>query len=189
MNPTKLLFAVVALAMTIVALVGVSASASPTKRTGHSSPMQSSATVEGVLVDLAVDVGDPFDGSYADVKIKSRSFDDGRQWTKASVSVENVNADAGVTYGSHVHVGPCVEGDGDAAEGHFNITESRGEEVVVSEETEIWFEFTVDEHGDAKDFSEVDFAIPSGEGNSIVIHEMPTEADGSAGGRLACIPL
>jgi hypothetical protein len=90
---------------------------------------------------------------------------------------------AGTTFGAHVHVGPCVEGDGAAALGHYNHGGG------VSAETEVWLDFTVTEGGTGHATAIVPFEIPEGAASSIVIHALPTAADGSAGARLACLPL
>ncbi len=141
------------------------------------------------LVDLAVDQDDPFDDAYAKVRIVSGVNGNGDEFTKVRVKVSGIDADKGTTFGSHVHVGPCVEGDGAAAGPHFNITVSRGDDEVISDETEVWLDMTVGKRGKARSRAYVDFLIPDGEAQSIVIHEMPTDPDGGAGSRLACISI
>lgn len=145
--------------------------------------------VKAELSDLAVDQDDAFDGAYAYTRIVSYVGSDGSEQTRAKLWVWGVDADEGTQFGSHVHVGPCIEGDGDAAGPHFNITTSRGEETQVSPETEIWLDLTVDKRGRGRSRSDVTFTIPSGEAQSIVIHELPTDPSGGAGPRLACIPI
>ncbi|HET7721195.1 MAG TPA: hypothetical protein VFK43_14615, partial [Acidimicrobiales bacterium] len=47
-------------------------------------------------------------------------------------------ASVGTTYGAHVHIGPCVAGNGAAALGHYN---SDGGPATT--ENEVWLDFTV----------------------------------------------
>lgn len=140
------------------------------------------------LTDLSPDA-DAFDRAGVRARVVSRTSRSGSEMTLATLNVTRVNADAGTTFGAHVHVGPCVEDDGGAAGPHFNITDSRGETKVVSAETEIWLDFTVTANGRGHSVALVDFAIPSGEANSIVIHALPTDPTGGAGARLACVNI
>jgi hypothetical protein len=101
-------------------------------------------------------------------------------------------AAAGQTVGVHLHTGPCVAGDGDAAGPHYNHDRATGREPVeVSARTEVWLDLTVGERGDARASSVVPFQVPpAGAGvGSVVVHEHPTDHAGMAGGRLGCLPL
>jgi len=99
-------------------------------------------------------------------------------------------AAAGTTYGAHVHVGPCVEGDGAAALGHFNIDVfQQAHEVQVSPSTEVWLDFTVTRGGTGHAVAHVPFEVPEGAAASVVVHALPTAPDGSAGPRIACLPV
>lgn len=93
---------------------------------------------------------------------------------------------AGMTYGAHVHVGPCVAGDGKSALQHYN---TGNPPVVIDETTEVWLDFTVRPSGTGIAVARVPFVIPSGGAGSIVIHAMSTSPTGTAGARLACLPL
>ena len=91
----------------------------------------------------------------------------------------------GTRYGAHVHVGPCVAGDGAAAGPHYNSTGG----TTIDPSTEVWLDFTVRSNGTAVAVSAVPFVIPSGGAQSIVIHALATMPNGTAGARLACLPL
>lgn len=93
---------------------------------------------------------------------------------------------AGTTYGAHVHVGPCVAGNGGAAGAHYNT----GDGGVPSTANEVWLDFTVRPGGVAVSRATVGFEIPSGAAQSVVIHADPTEhGTGAAGARIACLPV
>ena len=94
---------------------------------------------------------------------------------------------AGETYGAHVHVGPCVPGNGAAAGPHYNTG------GTPTPETEVWLDFEVLPHGYAIAIASVPFTIEPGTAQSVVVHAEPTQAGGStpgaAGGRIACLPV
>ena len=95
----------------------------------------------------------------------------------------------GTTYGAHLHTGPCVAGDGLAAGSHYNITTVNGQyPPTVNNQTEVWLDFKVGLFGIAGSGTTVPFAPTPGT-RSIVIHAMPTAPDGTAGARLACLPV
>lgn len=94
---------------------------------------------------------------------------------------------AGMTYGAHVHVGPCVAGVGAAAGPHYNSTGNPA--VVIDPTTEVWLDFTVRASGTGLAVARVPFVVPSGGAGSIVIHAMSTSPTGTAGARLACLPM
>jgi superoxide dismutase, Cu-Zn family len=96
---------------------------------------------------------------------------------------------AGRTFGAHLHTGPCVAGDGAAAGPHYNTDVINGRKPVrVDSEREIGLDFTVGPSGAANASTVVPFAPKPGD-RSIVIHEHATDHHGTAGGRLACLPL
>ncbi|WP_146902950.1 superoxide dismutase family protein [Cellulomonas aerilata] len=94
---------------------------------------------------------------------------------------------AGQEYGAHVHVGHCVPGNGALAGPHYNSTGQPP--TAVSDQTEVWLDFTVGRGGTAYARADVPFTIPSGGAHSVVVHALPTSPDGSAGGRIACLPV
>ncbi|MDP3984902.1 MAG: hypothetical protein Q8Q52_07875 [Acidimicrobiia bacterium] len=136
-------------------------------------------TSQAHLEDLRTAV-DPTDGGWAVAT--------GVRQPGSTLVVLNVKGmDPGATgrrLGAHVHVGPCVAGNGGAASGHYNHG------GVVSAQTEVWLDFTVTGGGTGHATTRVPFEIPEGAAASIVIHEFPTDAiSGLAGGRMACIGI
>lgn len=105
--------------------------------------------------------------------------------TRVSLRVTGLDRLArGSTFGAHVHVGPCVEGDGVAAGPHYTVT---GDAPLS--QREVWLDFTVGRRGVARAVATVDFTIAQGGARAIVIHALPTAVDGTAGPRMACIPV
>ncbi len=137
----------------------------------------------GLLVDLQPTSNDPTDGATAQVVASSSN-----NTTTVVLDVEGLAAaDAGMTFGAHLHVGACAAGDGAAAGPHYNITTS--DPKVVNNQTEIWLDFTILADGSAHSSTTVPFLIPEGATQSLVIHAEPTNATGGAGARLACLSL
>ena len=167
-------------AFAAVSALVVVAPAMPAGATGshHVEVVRSS----GELADLSPSTVDPTDGASAAALVVSHQ-------DRGSVVVFRVSgldrSVAGTRYGAHVHVGPCVPGDGAAAGPHYNATGG----TVVDPSTEVWLDFTVRSSGSALAVALVPFVVPAGGARSIVIHAMPTMPNGSAGARLACLPL
>jgi hypothetical protein len=137
---------------------------------------------KGDLADLHPGFADVTDGAWASVTA-------GRS-TGQTMVVLNIKgldrANAGVEYGAHVHIGPCVAGNGGAALGHYNV--SGQPPTSISPDTEIWLDFTVTGGGTGHATAVVPFEIPDGGAQSIVMHAMATDHHtGAAGIRLACI--
>ncbi|TCC28409.1 superoxide dismutase family protein [Kribbella sindirgiensis] len=96
---------------------------------------------------------------------------------------------AGRTFGAHLHTGPCVAGDGAAAGPHYNTDVINGHKPVrVDHEREIWLDFTVGPSGAATASTAVRF-VPRPGDRAVVVHEHATDHHGTAGARLACLPL
>jgi Cu/Zn superoxide dismutase len=97
-------------------------------------------------------------------------------------------AAVGTTFGVHIHVGPCVAGNGAAAGPHYN-----SDGGVPSTENEVWLDFTVRPGGFGLAHTTVPFTIEPGDAQSMVIHLEPTQGGpptpGAAGGRQACLPV
>ena len=119
---------------------------------------------------------------------------------------------AGTQLGSHLHTGPCKEGDfgnptaspstapGGQAGPHYNhqvIAEGiPAAAAEVSSNTEVWFNLVPDAEGIASDKAKVSFVPVDPDGiMSVVVHVGPTIRNpnlgtvGSAGARQACFPL
>src|SRR5690349_12655691 len=133
------------------------------------------------LRDFAPSAAGPFDGATAKLTLV------GTESTQAVFVVHGVDpAVAGRTFGAHLHNGPCVEGNGAAALGHYN--HSGTTPLTVNDQTEIWLDVTINDGGNGQSMARVDWAPTSGP-RSVVIHANPTAADGTAGARLACLPV
>lgn len=133
----------------------------------------------GDLTDLGSQTSEPTDGAWA---VASATVQNGRTIVRLNVKDLGAGA-AGETFGAHVHVGPCVAGDGGAAGGHYNAGGG------VAPDTEVWLDFTVTVGGTGHAAANVPFEIDPGDAHAIVIHALPTAPDGAAGARLACLPL
>lgn len=163
----------------VSALVGMAPAVPAGATASHPVGVQRSS---GALSDLSPSTPDATDGASAVALVVSRT-------NRGSLVLLRVTgmarSSAGTKYGAHVHVGPCVPSDGAAAGPHYNTTGG----VVVDSSTEVWLDFTVRTSGSALAVARVPFVVPAGAARSIVIHAMPTMANGTAGARLACLPL
>jgi Cu/Zn superoxide dismutase len=92
-------------------------------------------------------------------------------------------AAAGARFGVHIHVGPCVAGNGPLAGPHYNTG------GPASTSTEVWLDFTVRAGGYGYATTTVPFVIAPGAAQSMVIHALPTAPGGAAGARQACLPV
>jgi hypothetical protein len=136
----------------------------------------------GDLQDLAPAVVGPFDGASARLALV-----DHHDASTAVLVVKDVDPSvAGRTFGAHLHSGPCVAGNPAAAGPHYN--HSGVVPPVVSDRTEVWLDFTVTKAGAATSVAHVPWAPDPGE-RSVVVHELPTAPNGTAGARLACLPV
>ncbi len=134
------------------------------------------------LSDLSPSTTDATDGAKAAALAIAR---DG-SGTSVRLSVWGLDpAAAGTTFGAHVHTGPCVAGNGAAAGPHYNSTGG----ADIDDQTEVWLDFEVSPHGLSVATTNVPFVIPPGGAHAVVIHALATAPNGSAGPRLACIPL
>ncbi len=148
----------------------------------HGSPKAKAVRSSGALTDLSVATADATDGARASAFAVTRHG----HHTRVVLRLRGLDrASAGTTYGAHVHVGSCVAGDGAAAGPHYNSTGG----TTVDPTTEVWLDVTVRANGTARSSATVPFVIPHGGAKSIVIHAMPTMPNGSAGARLACLPM
>ena len=137
----------------------------------------------GPLTDLAPSTANVTDGASAD--LYAVPSDEG---TYVILFLWDLDPAAeGTTFGAHVHVGPCVEGDGAAAGPHYNTG------GTPSPETEVWLDFEVLPLGFGVAIAQVPFTIEPGAAQSVVVHAQPTQADGAtpgaAGARIACLPV
>jgi Cu/Zn superoxide dismutase len=137
-------------------------------------------TASGPLSDLAPNTDNATDGASA--RVYSVAVGDS---TYVILLLSGLDPEAeGTTYGAHVHVGPCVAGNGAAALGHYN-----SDGGFPTTENEVWLDFTVLPGGYGYAIATVPFQIEEGDAQSVVIHALPTAEGGGAGGRIACLPV
>ena len=148
-------------------------------------PAASAAPAEvfrGDLVDLSSTTADPFGDASAHLVMTETG-----KGTRFHLRVKGIDpAVAGTEYGAHLHVGPCVQGNGAAALGHYNA--STATPPVVNNQTEVWLDFEVTRGGTGAGDALVPFVPVPGE-RSVVIHAEATAPSGAAGPRLVCLPV
>jgi superoxide dismutase, Cu-Zn family len=165
---------------------------------------------EEELVDLPAP--GPFDGASATMRLKVSGTG-----TNFKLEVNDIATSAeGDVFGAHLHTYACDEvpppgepGAGQLGGPHYNDEvvvggkafpkpgEVPSETIAkVSSETEVWFSFVPNAHGDATDDATVPFVpVDPDSKMSIVVHLLPTNTDpllgpvGGAGLRQACFPL
>ncbi|HEX6916987.1 MAG TPA: hypothetical protein VF140_02845 [Phycicoccus sp.] len=167
----------------IVALITLpaSASASASAAAAHGPVVRSS----GPLADLQPATAGPFDGARASFQLVGSAHG-----SHALLRVSGIGAAAdGSVFGAHVHLGPCVAGNGGAALGHYNTDVLAGVSPArVTERTEVWLDLHV-EDGAATSTASVPF-VPLPGARSVVVHAKETDhSTGAAGERLACLPV
>lgn len=141
-----------------------------------------SARGAGQLRDLQPATAQPTDHATAQVTATESAGS-----TTVTLKVQGIDhAAAGTLLGAHVHTGACIEGNGSAAGPHYNTTGGQD----ISDETEVWLDFTVQSNGSGYASATVPFTIPSGDAGSVVIHALHTNhVTGAAGARWACLPV
>jgi hypothetical protein len=142
-------------------------------------------SAHGELRDLQLGAAGPFDHARASlvmVQHRGRSL--------VVLQVRGIDRSvAGRDFGAHLHVGPCVTGDGAAAGSHYNADALAGHVPPrIDATTEVWLDFTATRAGTGFALTHVPFAPLPGR-RAIVIHQEPTDPQGAAGPRLACLPV
>ncbi len=147
---------------------------------GAGSP--SRARGAGQLRDLQLTTTQPTDHATAQVVATESGGT-----TTVTLKVQGLDhGAAGQTLGAHVHVGGCEAGDGGAAGPHYNSTGGS----TISDETEVWLDFTVAANGTGRAAATVPFTIAAGDAGSVVVHALHTDhTTGAAGARWACVPV
>ena len=144
------------------------------------------ASYNGELTDLRPATAEPLDGARA------MAIMVGLNSSRFTLLVTGIDESAaGRTFGAHLHLGPCVEGDYSGAIGlaHYNTDVLASVTPPdISPQTEAWLDFEANSVGVGSIKVSVPF-IPEPGGRSIVIHANRTAPDGKAGDRLACLPL
>ena len=75
---------------------------------------------------------------------------------------------------------------GDASGPHYNV--STATPPVVSDQTEVWLDFTVTTDGTGAGDASVPFVPVPGD-RAVVVHAEETAPNGTAGARLVCLPV
>jgi hypothetical protein len=140
------------------------------------------------------------DDANANITIKKGTNSLGEPLTTFSIRVTGIDV-SGIDFskpvsplGSHLHTDECVKGDlgGFQAGPHYNHDAALGiTPVMISPDTEVWFDLVPDEEGMAYDETTVPFVPIDSDGvMSVVVHVLPTNPlTGLAGARQACFPL
>jgi Cu-Zn family superoxide dismutase len=100
-----------------------------------------------------------------------------------TLHVRGVDADAGRTFGAHVHQAACGA-LASAALGHYQHAASGDLEA-----REVWLDITVNAAGNGHAEARRPWTVDQSTPRSVIIHALPTAADGMAGPRLGCIDL
>ena len=137
------------------------------------------------LRDLQTGRVDALDGATAGLTVVEH---DGT--TSFTLRLQHVQKTARESvFGAHLHTGPCVAGNGGAAGPHYNADTVAGDATPeISRDTEAWLDFQVNAGGAGHALVTVPFEIEPGQ-RSVVVHARPTASDGTAGDRLACLPV
>ncbi len=139
-------------------------------------------TFAAPLSDLLLATSGPLDGASA--RLIMTSHDGSTTFVLIVTGIDP--AAAANTYGAHLHVGPCIAGEPATAGPHYNSTGQPP--TVVSDQTEVWLDFTVNAGGVGVATTTVPF-VPLAGDRSVFIHQEPTSPTGGAGGRQACLPV
>jgi superoxide dismutase, Cu-Zn family len=114
--------------------------------------------------------------------------------TKVKLKIEGLKPDT--AFGSHVHVAACGESPDDAGPHYQDKADPQKPSTdpkYANRQNEVWLDFTTDSKGEGEAESTVGWQLRDGEGQSVVIHAMPTKTEpgkaGTAGDRLACINI
>lgn len=130
--------------------------------------------------DYAYGVDNPFVDASATVHVVRTAEGS----ANITLHVHGANAPAGRRFGAHVHQNPCGALP-TAAGGHYQHADATGS----LEEREVWLDVTVNEAGNGHAMANRPWAVDESHPRSVIIHALPTAADGTAGARLACIDL
>ena len=122
-------------------------------------------------------------GEFTDATAEVHVVTTGDGGSVITLHVRNADADAGRTFGAHVHQSPCGT-EGSAAGGHYQHSPSGD-----LEGREVWLDFTVNGAGNGHAEARRPWAVDQSTPRSVIIHAAPTASDGAAGARLACIDL
>jgi hypothetical protein len=165
--------------------VAALATATPAQARATSAARPAAHVFRGALTDLQPTTADPLDGARATLVLAQHGG------SSIFVLVVSGVAAAGIghTYGAHLHTGACVAGNGAAAGPHYNQSTVDGVvPPVVDDRTEVWLDVTIGAGGGAVAVARVPF-VPLPGNRAVVLHAAATDDHGTAGARLACLPV
>lgn len=170
----------------LVSMAALAAAAPAEAHTAdRASPAVAVHSFRGALTDLQPAASGPFDAARGGLVLVQHGGSSTFVLTLSGVGREA----AGQTFGAHLHTGPCVAGNGAAAGPHYNQSTVEGVvPPIVNDETEVWLDVTITPGGSAVAVARVPF-VPSPGDRAIVVHEKATDDHGTAGSRLACLPV
>ena len=124
---------------------------------------------------------------FADASAVVQVVPMGNGMALVTLQVMGVEADAGRTFGAHVHTAPCGT-DPLAAGGHYQ--HAGLDATLPLEDREVWLDFTINAAGQGHAEALRPWTVTSTDSRSVIIHALPTNStSGLAGARLACIDL
>ena len=118
--------------------------------------------------DFLTSTAQPLDAAKAKITITEGSDSEGSVSTTFAIRVTGIDPTidptiVGKTLGTHLHIGPCVEGDAVRLcpadkPGHITtMTWLSVNSKTISRDTEVWFDLVPDEEGMAYDSTTVPF--------------------------------
>lgn len=155
-------------------------------READAAPTMSWAYYSGKMTDLSPGTDDVYDGARATAMMLGINGETTFRVTIRGLQKEAVDQ----SYGAHLHLGPCgLDQNGGPTVGlHYNTDVLASKpNPLVSDTTEVWLNFHVGSDRSDRAVAIVPF-VPDGV-RSITFHAAKTNPDGTAGAKLACIPL
>jgi Cu-Zn family superoxide dismutase len=130
--------------------------------------------------DFTYGLDNPFGDASAAVHVVRT----GNGSTQVTLHIRGVDAEPGRIFGAHVHQSPCGAAGG-AAGPHYAHVGATGS----LEQREVWLDFAVNAAGHGHANAKRPWPLDESSPRSVIIHADPTNAQGGAGARLACIDL
>ena len=127
------------------------------------------------------------------IKGSAKATDAGGGKMKLELKVSGMPSNA--SHGAHLHLKACDEGmDGAKGGGHyqhmpFPSSSNAMDPAYANKDNEAWLDFTTNDKGEGTGVAEVKWVPTADQAKSIIVHAMPTKNDGTAGPRLACLPM
>jgi len=131
--------------------------------------------------DYTYGTPNPFADAHAVVHV----VETGQGKSHITLKVRGVDADAGRTFGAHVHERPCDAVDALRSGPHYQ----HAGPTETLEEREVWLDVTINKRGNGITHTTRPWSVDQSMPRSVVIHALPTAENGTAGARLACIDL